>query len=95
MSEHRKVITTIYAFFASGTALAVAWPLVQSFGHHHINYRLAFQWIPTAVQLVVPTAALILVHRAIAPVAQARYREAPARSSMRHSRTDGPTKAPS
>lgn len=95
MSEHRKVITTIYAFLASGTALAIAWPLVQSFGHHHIDYRLTFLWIPTAIQLVVPTAALILVHRSIAPVAQARYREAPARSSMRHTRTDGPTKAPS
>jgi hypothetical protein len=75
MSKHRKVITTIYAFFASGTALAVAWPLVQSLGHHHISYRSAFQWIPTAVQLVVPTAVMTLVHRKIAPVAQARYRE--------------------
>jgi hypothetical protein len=97
MSDHRKVITTIYAFFASGTALAVAWPLVQRFGHHPISYRLVLQWIPTAVQLVVPTAALILVHRAIAPVAQARYRASvtPARPSIKPSRTDGPTKAPS
>src|SRR5262249_37624107 len=89
MSDYRKVITTIYAFVASGIALACGWPLVQRFGHQHINYRLAFQWIPMAVQLVVPTAALILVHRAIAPVAQARFREAvaPVRSSTRHSRT--------
>jgi hypothetical protein len=74
MEDYRRVIATMYALVAGGVALGAAWPLVRSASHHHVDLRMAIQLIPTAVQLVVPVATLVLVHRVVAPVARARYR---------------------
>jgi len=75
MEDYRRVIATMYALVAGGVALATAWPLVRSFGRHHFDLRMAIQLIPAAVQLVVPAATLVLVHRVVAPAARAHYRE--------------------
>jgi len=75
MEDYRRVIATMYALVAGGVALATAWPLVRSIGRHHFDLRMAIQLIPAAVQLVVPAATLVLVHRVVAPAARARYRE--------------------
>lgn len=73
MSDHRRTIATIYALVAGGIALAMAWPLLRSFDHP-FNRWAVIQLIPATVQIVIPAATLVLVHRAIAPVARARYR---------------------
>jgi hypothetical protein len=78
MSDHRRVIATIYALIAGGLALALAWPLVRGMGHHPFHLQMVIRVIPSAVQIVVPAATLVLVHRAIMPVAQARCRKSAA-----------------
>jgi hypothetical protein len=74
MSDHRRMIATIYALCAGGVALAAMYPLVRSFSHYHGDLRMVIRLIPTAIQIVIPAATLVLVHRAIAPTARARYR---------------------
>jgi hypothetical protein len=78
MADYRRAIATIYALVAGAMALAVAWPLAEGLGRHHFDLRMAIRWIPAAVQLVVPAATLVLVHRTVAPVARARYRKSAA-----------------
>lgn len=72
MSDHRRAIATIYALVGGGAALAMAFTLFRTLGHH-IDLRMA-RLIPMACQLVFPAATLLLVHRAIVPAARARYR---------------------
>ena len=74
MSDHRREIATIYALAAGAVALTVAWPMARGLGRHGIDLRMVFPLIPAAVQLVIPSATLVLVHRALAPVARARFR---------------------
>jgi hypothetical protein len=76
MEDYRRVIATMYALVAGGVALGAAWPLVRSFGRHHVDLPMAIRLIPMAIQLVIPAATLVLVHRAVAPAARARYRKA-------------------
>jgi hypothetical protein len=73
MSDQRRAITTIYALFAGVVALAPAVPVLGSLGHH-LSIWTGIQLLPSAVQLVLPVAALRLVHRPVAPAARARYR---------------------
>jgi hypothetical protein len=73
MSPHRRVISTIYALVAGGVALAAAWPFLGA-ASQHLDFRLVIRLIPLAIQIVIPAATLILVHRSVAPTAQARYR---------------------
>lgn len=74
MSDHRRVIATIYALCAGGVALAAVYPLVRSFSHYHGDLRMVIRLIPAAIQIVIPAASLVLVHRALVPAARARYR---------------------
>jgi hypothetical protein len=78
MSEHRRAFATIYALVAGAAALALAWPLVQSFDQHHGGLPMVIRLIPTAAQIVIPAATLVLVHRTLVPAARARYRDATA-----------------
>ncbi|HEX3757180.1 MAG TPA: hypothetical protein VHW23_00675 [Kofleriaceae bacterium] len=73
MSDQRRAITTIYALFTGVVALAPV-PVVASLGHPLTLWTL-IQLLPSAVQLVMPVAALVLVHRVVMPAARARYRE--------------------
>jgi hypothetical protein len=73
MSDLRRPIATIYALFAGIVALAPAIPVARALAERP-GLRLAMQLLPSVVQLVLPVAALVLVHRAIAPAARARYR---------------------
>jgi hypothetical protein len=73
MSDQRRAIATIYAVFAGVVALAPAVQVVASLGHHPTLWS-AIQLLPSAVQLVMPVAALLLVHRAVIPAARARFR---------------------
>jgi len=75
MSDQRRAITTIYALFTAVVALAPAVPVVASPGHP-LSLWTAIQLLPSAVQLVMPVAALVLVHRVVMPAARARYRPA-------------------
>ena len=77
MSDHRAAIATIYAVFAGIVALGPTLPVVHSLGHHLDGWT-AIRLLPSAVQLVLPVTALVLVHRALAPAARARYRRRPA-----------------
>ncbi len=73
MSDQRRAITTIYAVFAGVVALAPAVPVLASLGRH-LSIWTGVQLLPSAVQLVMPVAALVLVHRVVMPAARARYR---------------------
>ncbi len=73
MSDQRRAITTIYAVFAGVVALRPAVPVLASLGHH-LSIWSVIQLLPSAVQLVMPVAALVLVHRAVIPAARAQYR---------------------
>jgi hypothetical protein len=73
MSDHRRVIATIYALIAGGVALAVAWPMARTLGGHSTDLELVVRWIPAAIQIVIPAATLVFVHRAVIPSARARY----------------------
>ena len=73
MSDQRRAIATIYAVFAGVVALGPAVPVVASLGHH-LSLWTGVQLLPSAVQLVMPVATLLLVHRAVLPAARARYR---------------------
>lgn len=76
MSDHRRAFATMYALVAGGVALALTWPLVRGFDHHHFDLRTVIRLIPAAAQIVIPAATLVLVHRTVIPVARARYRDA-------------------
>src|SRR6185436_3282032 len=76
MSSRRRALATLYGVVAGGVALAVAWPMLRTVGHH-FDLRLAARLIPASIQLVMPAATLLLVHRASVPAAQARYRTGP------------------
>jgi hypothetical protein len=73
MSDQRRAITTIYAVFAGVVALGPAVPVLASLGHH-LTIWTGIQLLPSAVQLVMPVSALVLVHRAVVPAARAVYR---------------------
>jgi hypothetical protein len=73
MSELRRPIATIYALFAGVVALAPAAWGFRALAEHP-SLRQGMQLLPSAVQLVLPVATLVLVHRAIAPAARAHYR---------------------
>lgn len=73
MSDQRRAIATIYAVFAGVVALAPAVPALRVLRDHPGPWT-AIQLLPSAVQLVLPVAVLVLVHRVIAPAARARYR---------------------
>ena len=69
MSDQRRAITTIYALFAGVVALAPAVPVLASVGRP-VTW-IGIQLLPSAVQLVMPVAALLLVHRVVIPAARA------------------------
>jgi hypothetical protein len=73
MSDQRRALATIYAVFAGVVALGPAVPVVASLGHH-LSLSAGIQLLPSAVQLVMPVSALLLVHRAVIPAARARFR---------------------
>jgi hypothetical protein len=79
MSDHRRIIATVYSLVAGGTALvavaalAAAWPIAPTAGRHAIDFQILVRWIPAAVQLAIPVATLFLVHRTVVPLARARY----------------------
>jgi hypothetical protein len=74
MSDHRRTFATIYALVGGAVALAVTWPLLRSLPHHHLELAVIARLVPTVLQIVLPAAALVLVHRPTVPAAQARYR---------------------
>lgn len=69
MSDQRRAITTIYAVFAGVVALGPAVPVLASLGHH-LSLWAGIQLLPSAVQLVMPACALLLVRRAVIPAAR-------------------------
>jgi hypothetical protein len=73
MSDHRRVMATLYAVVGGGVALALAWPAARILGQH-FDLRMVIRWVPAAVQIVIPAVTLALVHRSVAPIARARYR---------------------
>ena len=73
MSDQRRAITTIYAVFAGVVALGPAVPVLASLGHH-LSIWTGIQLLPSAVQLVMPVSALLLVQRTVMPAARAVYR---------------------
>jgi hypothetical protein len=74
MSDHRRAVATIYALVAGAVALAAAWPVARGLGARSLDVRAVMQWIPVAIQIVIPAATLALVHRVAVPAARARYR---------------------
>jgi len=74
MRDRRREVATIYALVAGAVALALAWPMARPLGHAPFDLGLIARLAPTAIQLAIPAATLVLVHRAIAPAALARYR---------------------
>jgi hypothetical protein len=76
MSDHRRAFATVYALVAGAAALAVTWPLVAGFDHHHFELRTMIRLVSGAAQIVIPAATLVLVHRSSMPAARARYRGA-------------------
>lgn len=79
MSPTSKVIATIYGLAAIAVALYSISPLLD--GLEQLNLaggpQSAALFAPVAIQLVVPVATLLLVHRKITPMATARFRAKP------------------
>jgi hypothetical protein len=73
MSDHRRTIATTYALIGGVVALALAWPATRMVGRH-FNLPMVIRWVPAAIQIVIPAVTLGVVHRAVAPIARARYR---------------------
>ncbi|HEX7843045.1 MAG TPA: hypothetical protein VF469_36480, partial [Kofleriaceae bacterium] len=69
MSDNRRVVATIYALVAGGVALPVLGTLGRS-----PDPWMAIRLLLSAVQLVLPAAALLLVRRQVIPAARAHYR---------------------
>ena len=78
MSQHHRVIATIYAIVAGAVTFYLFWPLLEQFKGSGRGVEL-LTWMPVAIALVIPVATLVLVNRKIAPTARARFRTAPAR----------------
>jgi hypothetical protein len=77
VSDHRRILATIYALVAGSVALAAAWPVALSLGQHSLDLRAVTQWVPAAIQVVIPAATLVLVRRVVVPAARASYRTGP------------------
>lgn len=76
MSAQSRVIATVYGAVAVAVTIYTNLPLLQSM-RHGLGPAMASQAIafgPLALALVIPIAAVVLVNRKIAPVAQARFR---------------------
>jgi hypothetical protein len=73
MSVHRRALATIYALVGGAVGVALVWSLMQTFDHHG-GLLIVLRFTPAAFQIVLPTATLLLVHRAVVPIARARYR---------------------
>jgi hypothetical protein len=73
MSRHRRVISTVYALVGGAIALTAAWPFLRAAGRY-FDVGLVIRLIPLAIQIVIPAATLVVVHRSVVPTAQARYR---------------------
>lgn len=73
-SDRRRAIATIYALVAGAVALTLAWPIAFPLRHAASDLGLVLRLAPTAIQVAIPAVTLLLVHRAIAPTAVARYR---------------------
>ncbi|HSR96760.1 MAG TPA: hypothetical protein VLM79_06920 [Kofleriaceae bacterium] len=86
MRDYRRLVATVYALVAGTAALTTAWPIAPSAGHHAIDFQILARWIPAAVQLAIPVATLLLVHRTVVPFARARY----TRRDRRVGPPDGP-----
>ncbi len=80
MGPHHRIIGSVYAVVAGALALWLVWPLVEALHQAHdvfANRDLVSGILmvgPMAVQLVLPVATLVLLHRNIAPTARARFR---------------------
>lgn len=75
MGRRHKVIASVYAIIAAGLAIYVTWPVLEALEHLGTrDVRAVMMFVPIALQLVLPVATLILVHRSIAPTATARFR---------------------
>jgi hypothetical protein len=79
MSDHRRLVATIYGLVAGGVGLAAAWGMTRTLGRHALDLQLVVRWIPAAMQIAIPAVTLVLVRRALIPAARARYRREPAR----------------
>jgi hypothetical protein len=73
MTDHRRIVATIYALVAGAVAVTAAWPVARNLGQHSLDLRAVMQWIPAAIQIVIPAATLVLVRRVVVPTARARY----------------------
>jgi hypothetical protein len=76
MSDTRRAIATLYSLVTCGLTLVMAIPAFREVSHH-ADLPTAIRLLPYAAQLVLPAAALLLVHRSVAPTARARYRRPP------------------
>jgi hypothetical protein len=74
MNDHRRTFATCYALVGGAVAVALTWPLLRSLPHGHVELWRIVRLVPAVLQIVLPTATLMLVHRALMPVARARYR---------------------
>jgi hypothetical protein len=72
--DHRRAIATLYALVAGAVAGALAWPIASPLRHAASDLGLVLRLAPTAIQIAIPAVTLLVVHRAIAPTAVARYR---------------------
>lgn len=70
----RRLIATVYAALAMTATSVLAWPLLHQLRRLPFDVELVMSLVPLAFQLAIPAATLVLVHRAIAPAAVARYR---------------------
>ncbi len=78
MGPHHRVIGTVYAVIAAVLTTYMTWPILQSLGQMGAMGPTGFaMFIPLAIQLVIPISTLVLVNRALAPTARARFRPRP------------------
>lgn len=80
MSDRHKLVTTVYGVASAAASIYLMWPTVSRlFAQVAPSLGSAFPLATVAFQLILPIAAIALVHRRLTPTAQARFK--PARPS--------------
>lgn len=75
MGSAHRMIATVYAVVAVALTMYLTWPLISALKHiGRMGPQSVMMFVPVAIQLVMPVATLLLVNRAIAPTARARFR---------------------
>src|SRR5262249_17847013 len=74
MSVQSKVVATAFGIAGIAISLYLYWPVLSALRHSEMLGREVVLFGPLALNLILPVATILLIHRKIAPTARARFR---------------------